>query len=229
MSTCAVLLSYKRPHNMQRIVDAVLDVSEIERVILSNNNPDIDIREWVDGRGVVEIINQPVRMLYTKRFEIANAVDCPFFFCPDDDTFLSSDQIRFLLDQLRRKPAVAHGMYGQLSAFRDGRFCLASGAHGVTCELDILNRVYCFTKQHLDRVMELSRRLGHASVNEAIYMEDVLLSHAGAARPICHDIGPFDQCPTSDLVGIATYKEDGFSEIRERGYRQLRELLGWRR
>ncbi|MBA4322624.1 MAG: hypothetical protein C0408_07390, partial [Odoribacter sp.] len=44
---CAIVLSYARPKNIEWIVRALLLCPFIEKVIVSNNNPDLKIEDWV--------------------------------------------------------------------------------------------------------------------------------------------------------------------------------------
>lgn len=226
MKACAILLSYKRPQNMNIMLREIMAVPEISKVILSNNNPEVDIYQWVDEslQDRVEIISQPVHTLYTKRFEIAMEEKFSYFFCPDDDVFLSSSQISYLLNQLKKSPQVPHGFYGQVKTFMGGEVGLASGICGIDCEVDVLNRGYFFTNKHLFNLKKLLIKYGFDNINQAKFMEDVLMSFCGDSRPLCHDIGNIKDCPTSHNEEIATFKQDGFDQIRLNGYLKLCDL-----
>lgn len=227
MSVCAILLSYKRPQNMDRILRQTAEVAEISRIVLSNNNPEINIFDWIDPTAYpVEVIQQERRCLYTKRFDIASRLDHDYFFCPDDDVFLSPQQISFLIDKLKRDPAVPHGMAGQIKTFSLTGVELQSGVVDIDCEVEILNRSYFFTRQHVQRMLELMRAVGLPSLEEARFMDDVLLSFSGNGLPRCHAIGPVADCETSHTPGIATWKEDGFYEFRLRELIRLTGIVG---
>ena len=212
---------------MRRILDEIQKVSEIDSIILSNNNPEIRIEDWIgDYTNEITVINQPIPTLYTIRFEIAYKTSYEYFFCPDDDVFLSHQQINNMLCYLQENPTVPHGIWGQIRAYRDGDYWLGPDVKQINCEVDVLNRAYFFTHAHMARVMELSNALGHNSINEAIFMEDVLLSFSGATRPLCHDIGPIAECLTSNSHGIATHTKAGFAETRLDGYQRLVTITG---
>lgn len=58
----AIVLNYARPNNIQWITKALLQCDFIEKVIISNNNPNISMQDWLeidDHR--VDIRNQPTR------------------------------------------------------------------------------------------------------------------------------------------------------------------------
>ena len=164
--------------------------------------------------------------LYTKRFEIASNQNHDYFFCPDDDLFLSERQISTLIAHVKNDPSVPHGMAGQIKTFVDQSTALCSGVFGIDCEVEILNRSYFFTKAHVTKMLELSTLIGLPSINEARFMDDVLLSFSGTGLPRCHDIGPVDDCETSHVPGIATWKEDGFENFRLNGFLKLTQIIG---
>jgi hypothetical protein len=224
MSVCAIVLSYKRPQNMDRVILPLCESAAIDKVIVSNNNPEIDLRDAlkrVMSEPKVELIQQAHRSICAKRFEIALHQPFDAYLCPDDDLFLTSTQIDALIDALAREPTRVHGVFGEIHSFRDGRLQLGGGICGIECEVDILNRCYAFTRAHLLQMAMLASELGYGDVGNALFVDDMLISHCGDGAPICHDFGPLDSCPTSDMPGIATYKEAGFDEARVATYLRL--------
>jgi hypothetical protein len=211
---------------MQKIIDFINKVDRVEKIILSNNNPDIKIEEWVNEQDKLTIINQKEKTLYTKRFEIAASLGYKYFFCPDDDIFLLPAQINHVLDKLQENPHVAHGVYGQIGVYINGELDMqkGSGVFGVSCEVDVLNRAYFFTSEHIKKCMLLVNEMGWHSINEAIYMEDSLISFSGSGKPICHNVGHIFDCETSTQQGVATYLEENFSNIRLDGYLKLQHI-----
>lgn len=230
MTVCAVLLSYKRPKNMDRIIRQTLASKYVSRIVLSNNNPDVNIEEWLtmdEYRIKPEIINQPVATLYTIRWSIAAAQSgYDYFFCPDDDLYLSGDQIDQVLAELFKRPQVPHGVVGQLRCFRDGKPFLDSDVGRVDCEIDILNRCYFFTKAHVQRTLELCQLMGYQNIADTRFMDDLLLSFSGEQRPLIHHVGELQSCPSSIQKGIATWREDNFANTREDGYMRLQRITG---
>lgn len=224
---CAILLSYKRQENIDRIVRDLLESKLIDKIIVSNNNPEINIHEWVHiDSPKLELINQSSRQHCIKRFEIAAELPYEYFYCPDDDLFLTPAQTDQLLMQLMKYPHIPHGMYGQTRNFYLQDIFLGSDVFNINCEVDVLNRCYAFTKKHVDKMFELIKALGYSAASEAKFMDDILLSFSGEGLPLCHDLGPFEECPTSGEAGIATWTENGFHDVRIDGYVQLLEIVG---
>lgn len=228
MSVCAILLSYKRQQNMDRILREIAKVPDITRVILSNNNPDVDIHAWINPQDyAVEVVSQPVHTLHTKRYDIALDIpDYEYFFCPDDDVFLTAEQITTLIGHLKANPAVPHGMHGQIKAFFGQTVALTPDVISMDCEVEVLNRIFFFTRAHLLRMVELAQAMGYPGINEARFLDDVILSFTGDGLPLCHDIGEIAECETSNAVGIASWREHDFFRIRHEGFLQLYSIVG---
>ncbi len=180
MSVCAILLSYKRPQNIEKILRSLVSSQSIDHIVLSNNNPDINMSEWVNLSDFdIEFIQQPKHSVCAKRFEIALQTDHDYFICPDDDLFLTPQQIDFLVRTGIENKEKIHGMFGQIKAFTREGVGFTSGINALTCEVDILNRVYCFSRLHLERMVELSALIGLSSVGDALHIDDLLLSFCG--------------------------------------------------
>lgn len=224
MSVCAIVLSYKRPQNIERLVLPFVASTAVDKIVISNNNPDVDLLAWlgrVNGLPKVGIVQQAQRSLPGKRFEIALAEPFDAFICADDDLFLSTAQIDALLDALRSEPNRVHGVFGEIQSFVNGNMQLGGGIHGIECELDILNRCYAFTRDHLLQMSALAREFGYKSLGDTLFVDDLLLSHCGDGPPICHDLGSLESCETSETPGIATFRERGFDEARMALWLQL--------
>jgi len=225
MSVCAILLSYKRPQNIERILKNLIATSSISHVVLSNNNPAIDIKRWFDvDKYPIEFIQQASASVCAKRFEIALELPYDYFMCPDDDLFLNVEQLETLLGYAQCDKSRVHGMFGQIKSFQQGQVGFFSGIQGLTCEVDILNRIYCFSREQLLKMVELAKLIGLNSVGDALHIDDLLLSFCGKGRPVCHDLGSFEDCPTSEEAGVATYTETGFDATRLTAYRRLAEI-----
>lgn len=228
MSVCAILLSYKRQHNMDRILREIAKVPEITRVILSNNNPEVDIHAWLHPEDyAVEVVSQPEPTLHTKRYDIALDIpDYEYFFCPDDDVFLTAAQISELIAHLKANPQVPHGMHGQIKSFFGQTLGLTPDVISMDCEVEVLNRIFFFTRAHLLRMVELARAMGYPGINEARFLDDVILSFSGDGLPLCHAIGDIAECPTSNSIGIASWREHDFFRIRHEGFLHLNAIVG---
>ena len=100
-----ILLSWKRIHNIAPMVDSVLSLPFVERVVISNNNPEYRIRDWVrsdDGR--IRLIDQPEPTCAGVRYDLMLDEPGEFFFAIDDDVFLAAVTDRVAV---RRNPAGA--------------------------------------------------------------------------------------------------------------------------
>jgi Glycosyl transferase family 64 domain len=224
-NACAIVLSYKRPQNIGRIVESLLATPGIQRVIVSNNNPDVDLGDWFRARDArVEVRIQPKHEHCIKRFEIAMETKFDLFLCPDDDVFLSPQQYERLLSILRSDSQRVHGIFGEIPSFGPEGIRLGGGITGIDCEVDILNCCYAYTHAHAQRMFDLLRGAGIDDSEGAKHLDDVYLSFAGEGRPLCHDLGPFEKCTTSDLPGIATWTEPEFQRRRIDAYLRLSTL-----
>jgi hypothetical protein len=237
-----VLLSYKRPQNLHPIIRALLKASFVERIILSNNNPDIRMEDWVGLRDErLRIINQPKRTAPGIRFSLARETQGRFFATIDDDVYLSPTQLRTLFEALVRAPAMPHGVRGeryapdepmpytheQLENFMGkvpdyGGW--RPGMEGVNASVDVINGVYFFTREHVEEMFRLAEAL-KLDVDGLFNGEDILLSFCGTERPLIHDLGDrFLNCLSEVRHGVATFTQEGFYPRRTEFFQALREL-----
>ena len=85
-----------------------------DQIVLSNNNPHIDILDYVHpAPGVLTILQQKERWEPVKRFCIAREMQSQFYACIDDDLFLTSDQIDSMVEGVAADPGVPHGVWGE--------------------------------------------------------------------------------------------------------------------
>lgn len=104
-----VLLSYKRPQNMRYIVDSLLACEFVREIVLSNNNPDLRMEDFLQSRDPrLKIINQRQRFFPTKRYDLAHELQSSYFMCIDDDVFLIPCQIKKLFMALLENSAVPY-------------------------------------------------------------------------------------------------------------------------
>src|SRR5262245_61653884 len=212
-----VLLSYKRPWNMEPIACSALRCDFVDRVILCNNNPDYPIERWVrisDGRLV--LLNQKVNRGPRFRFDIAMKEKGNYFLFIDDDIFLYPEQIKVLFVQLLDNPSVPHGVRGQV-VFDCKEF--VDGLYGVETKVDILNGVYAFTRAHLLEYLRLEEELSGIPM-----VDDIVLSFAGESVPCCHDVGEILLCPTEPLPGVAVWKQPEFLKHRLAALQKLTKV-----
>jgi len=224
----AIVLSFRRQRNIDVIARSILKCDVIGRLIVSNNNPDVEIGRWVsvrDPRLVVE--DRGVNAGAVARFEIARREPAEFFFVLDDDLLLYPRQVAALVEALVEDPLAPHGLFGQRRRPAGG---FEDGVQSVNGPIDVLNRAYALTRGHLDEFFRLLERLGMHAGGDRLAPDsidrgdDMLLSFSGGAPPRCHDVGPLLDCPTQWLPGVAVWREGGFREYRERLYARLAAL-----
>lgn len=212
----AILLSYMRPENIDLLVRILLRVPSVGSVVLCNNNPALSLRWWVsvtDSR--LHITENSRRGSAGMRYRIALEDDAPYFLCIDDDMFLKPAQIEALCQACIADPDVPHSTWGQrLRA--DGS--VLQSVQNENGEVDILNRVYAFQREHVQEFQRLLRILWPADDprlwTEWSHWDDVLLSFTGNAKPVTHDFGKEMNCPTASQKGIAVWRQNNFELLR---------------
>jgi hypothetical protein len=222
-----ILLSYKRLHNMQALVDCTRKVPFFDRIIVANNNVDVRIEDWVrtsDPR--VTMWNQAGGGPAGTRYDIAYRTNGEYFLSVDDDIFLSPEQYQLLFEALLAEPQVPHGICGQMyfadaSQEADLCFCPASAYRG---PVTVLNRVYAFTKSHMREFFRLLQELGYKDVWEAGPIDDIVVSYSGDARPLSRFVGPVADCPLSNDRRVSVWRQEGFHKRRLAVVRRLEEI-----
>jgi len=206
----AVILSYKRPGNIQRICETILEIKAVDKLILSNNNPEIDLTDYVsinDSRFF--FIEQKEHCACIKRFEIAYSSPSKFYFCIDDDLFFNRNQIQYLMDVLVTDPSRPHGFWGQNYTVRGDKIRFHQPVVNKSTTIDILNRAYFFSWAHLVKLLNLVQ-LSQTYLTDVGTVDDIFLSFSGKKKPQLHNIDCFENCPTSNEKGIATWLRDDF-------------------
>ena len=219
----AIILAYKRPQNIDLIVRAALQTPGVGKIIVSNNDPRCNLRRWLTVRHPrVRILNPKERRNVVERLVIAREEPADFFLAIDDDIFLRPEQMQVLCEAVRQNPAVLHGMFGEL--YSEGR--VQHAQHGRNSTLDVLNRVYCFTREHVEEFFRLVDLLdlGRQETWSQNFCDDILLSFSGAGKPLCHNVGPFLDCPTQGKRGIAAWRQEQFMQKRVPIYNRLQSV-----
>ena len=228
-----ILLSYKRPRNIQPMVRSLLKASCVQRVIVSNNNPNLRLEDWLQLRDRrLHVMNQPVRCFPGFRLELARQDGGEYFLSFDDDVFLFPWQVDQLFSRLLETPSVPHGIYGDLFVEESlrTRYPASQHRHGwlgglmnIDAPVHVLNRGYAFSRSHLQEVSRLGSLLD-IDVGAMPIADDVLLSSAGTALPRCVKLGRILTCPSSARPGVAVSKQKDFRRERARLYCSLRKL-----
>jgi hypothetical protein len=213
-----ILLSYRRVRNMEPLVANLLHTDFVEKVIVSNNNPEYRIGEWIRLRDPrLQLIDQPQRTPPGIRFELARHEPGPYFLSIDDDVLLYPEQVLRLFEHLVANPGVPHGFQGE--EYKPDHPRLWDVALRGEREVDNINCLYAFHKDHLIEMERLADQLG-IELRELANGEDLLVSASGAGRPRVHELGQVLICLSSHREGVATWRS------RRNFFQERRELFG---
>lgn len=222
----AIVLSYARPKNIEWIVRALLLCPFIEKVIVSNNNPDLRMEDWInidDERLCLQ--NQEVRRRAGYRYEIVRKSDHEYYIFLDDDIYLYPEQIEYVYKKLCENPAVPHGVWGQkVTVHDDSTVEFHNGYRNCNEPLDIINRAYFLSRHHVAAFIKNMKQLGIEKVEDLQYGDDIILSLSGCGKPLCHDVGEIFQCKSTDQEGIALWREGRFNTYRHQLYVNLLKI-----
>jgi MFS transporter, DHA3 family, macrolide efflux protein len=217
---CVVVLNYRRPANIDLIVRSALKCRFVDKVVVSNNNPDHRARDLTSAQSErLVLIDQQRPTRQGIRFALAAAHDSEFYIAIDDDVFLSPKQLERLFMFLVADPSVPHGIGGEVRKTRSERdlpprdYGFVTGVNGDR-EVDHLTRVYAFTREHLGIALGLFEQLGMEDLARVGNGEDIVLSFSGRSRPRIHRVGTVAQCASFACEGIATFTSyaDFFAE-----------------
>jgi hypothetical protein len=220
-ATAAIILNWKRPQNIGRLVRAVGDALPAAAIFVIDHGEGADSLERRADvpRERCWIRSQP-NAGAGARIALAAALPFDHYLCIDDDTFLSGEQIRALMEQLAEAPGSAHGLTGQLIFKTDTGYALRNSVRG-NGEISVINQVYAFTKARAEATIRLAAAIGIRNWRDVRRGDDMLLSSAGPDPARIHDFGDWEECPTNDADGIATCRSADFRETRAELYRKL--------
>ena len=203
--------SLERMKNIEPLTRNLLKCAFVEKIILSNNNPQVTIDQYVkieDPR--VKIINQTVRHGCAYRWELTGLENAEFLIGIDDDLLLFPKQIGYLFKRLVEKPEVPHGLIGTF----DSNYYLNR-----EMEVDVIHEIYAISQTHLRRYLELYEEIitrGLASVESIeFWSDDLIISRTGTGRPNIHDAGYILRCKTAVKSGVALYQDEEFKPRRD--------------
>ncbi len=219
-----VIASFRRMANIDPIVRGVLRLGFVERVLVTNNNPAVSLRRWLRLRDPrLEVIDQPVARPPGVRFDLTRSQPGERFLVLDDDLFLPPRALAFLLAALAREPGVPHGVQGEIFDPIQGR--CAPDVRYVDQRVHVLNRVYCFTRAHLEEYHRLAAGLADRGFGGVGLWDDVLLSASGHAHARVHPVGYWPDCPSGVHRRMAVFLSgDGFRAERLRVFAALAEM-----
>ncbi len=221
-----ILTNYRRPANLPHQIEAARALRPAVDIVVVDNAEDepLSARADVNLKGV-HYIRPGRNMGAGHRFVLASGMPHTLIACIDDDLFPTPAQIETLFAALAAEPDRVHGYWGE--NYRDvvGFVWRQSPLFGKTRDVDVLNRLYVFSPAHARRAIALASAVGFPDWYAIGPTDDIMLSHGGARRPRCHDLGQMDDCDTSNADGVAVWRRPGFYEARHsiiRGIRRVR-------
>ena len=111
----ACLLSYKRPENIQSIVDCLQQFPFIDEILVWNNNPSKQLSP--EGKNV-RVINALENKICFGRFQCAKLAKNELIYVQDDDAIVPN--IRILYDKfLKNSYSIVHNLRPGHYAFKD--------------------------------------------------------------------------------------------------------------
>lgn len=207
----ACLLSWKRPQNMQSIVDSLTRHGFIDEILVWNNDPEARLDLAGDK---VEVIESSENTLCYGRFLCAQRARNPFIYVQDDDVVIHNvDELyrRFLADDSR----ITHGL-------RKRHFRLRERYHYPESHVALLGWGAFFKKEWLhvfDAVL-------HAGDDDYLFRREadqffsILLGREHQTLK-ARATGIFNE----DAKDIALYREDRHQQLRSLAVRRARALL----
>lgn len=208
----AIILNFRRPSNIAAIVRACHESGRVSPIyIIDQADTGNRLQLIPDG-----VIYQRLQNAGAgRRVSLAVELGFPQFLGIDDDLFLSPQQIATLVEAGQDEARRLHGLWGQIIDWDSGSPQLISGIRNVDREVDILNRVYVYTRDHALRAIQIAADMGYRDWNNVGPVDDIFLSISGEQRPLCHNLGPILDCPTSNDPQIAVWLQPGFEDVRQ--------------
>lgn len=219
--TCvAVLLTYSRPQNMQLVVQAALRNRFVTRVIVSNRNTQVKIRDWVSSTDPrLILVDETTSTQRGHRLILARQTGAEYVVSMDEDILLTPKQWKKFFEFLLADEQCPHGIIGHV--YRPG-ITSSNGSPfhhiaGRDTEVDVLIGAYACTSEHLKRAFDLAAKIGVSDLSQLRNGEDILLSFAGTTQPRIHPLKPVLFCASAGLPGFAfteTYYDSWDERVR---------------
>ena len=222
-----IVTNYKRPANISRILASCEQSKHVPDIYLIDNSDCCSGRAAADGNTRVRYLPQPRNQGSAYRFILSSTLPHDCFICIDDDMFLQPGQADALFDRIEAHPHGLHGVWGQIFLATDIGFRLKSGIKYRDCKLPIINRVYGYASCYIRDAVDYACALGYSDWQAAGPVDDILLSLTGHNPPTCHDLGPLEDCPSSDDPLIAVWQTEGFADSRIQLVHALLPAVRW--
>ncbi len=204
----AILLSWRRAHNLPRIINELALSPRVAEIMLWNNNPEVRL----DFPGVT-VINSPRNFLCFARYSLVPLAAHDTIWFQDDDLLIRSDQLEAVYSAYEADPGRIYGIKGRKIV--NGLY----SADDVYGECDIV----------LGQAMLFHRRLlQHAfaplgSLPPEVTEDDIIFSLASGRRPFAVDVSPIEDLGSHD--DEALWRQPGHFERRQAAVELMR---AWR-
>jgi hypothetical protein len=214
-SLAVIVLNYKRPQNIGRIVrGARAGLPGAQILIFDNASQDgLHARDDIPW-GEAWLHRSAANCGSGARIALAASLPFDHYIAVDDDIFLTPGQYAALADRLQREPDRAHGICGQRLELRDGVIGYRHRLVAIDAGVSILNMAYAFTRAQASAAMALAARVGFADWRAIGSVDDIVLSCASAKPSFCHDLGALDLCPSGNDPTIAQWLAGDFGPRR---------------
>ncbi len=211
----AIVLSFRRPYNIDTIVRVLLRTPSIAKVIVSNNNPAYRMSDWMTVRDPrITVIEQVTAKPAHVRYGIAaRETSYSKFLAVDDDLFVKPSQLEMVCESLRADPSRPYGIAGQI--YDSWRGMLYHNINDRTQKVDILNRIYAFTSEHVENFFAIAREAGYRPNTEQwkfSHWDDLFLSFSGKIPQVIFT-GKYLDCPSQAEDGVAVWRTSGFFRL----------------
>ncbi len=202
----AVLLSWKRPYNLPRILTSLKEIPYISEILLWNNNPEVQLK--FDG---VTTINSEKNFFCFPRYLVATLAQNENLWFQDDDLEISREQFIMLAREYKKDPSRVYGFRGQ--NLENGKVNPVRWDYG---DVDlILGQTTMFHKSLLQKA--ISATLDSPFPTYPLE-DDVMLSLSSEKKPFALNMEPLIDLGSDD--DVALFKQEGFVERRQ-------QLVDW--
>jgi hypothetical protein len=207
-----VMITYYYPIRMKHInsqIRNILKCKFIEKVIISNHNPEIKIEDKItinDKRLVY--INQNRRRGCGYRWHIAKTLSADYIISIDDDILLFPFQLKELFQHLVQEPQLPHGFSGFILLENEE----IQYRERQNIDVNYLCEVYAVTKKQIELYFEIERLLVEKdrSFLDLIenYHDFIVISKTGSPNPKIHKVGTIFRSDTFNTPGVALHKDE---------------------
>jgi hypothetical protein len=210
-----VLITYYSPERMKHInhqIRNILKCDFVEKIIISNHNPDVDITPLIKVKDErITIVSQNIRRGCGYRWTIATQFAPNYLIVVDDDILLFPWQLKKLFAALLAEPAIPHGFAGMVH-HENGFLEYCQKEERV---LDYICEIYAISGEQLKRYQELRNEIEKdESLTDMVEFaaDFMIVSRTGSGRPKIHQAGTVFRCPTYDAQGVAVHKDFDFDQ-----------------